>query len=166
MWHETVILAFTRNFSIFVAKKDVWLVISTKWNCQPWQGTYIKWTLLFFSHSRHFPFHFTHLLCRSSSSSFCCRLLSASFRSLSRFMVSSSNRSIFLPRSILSSLSGGWYITRVTDTKPPAVRSYGNRDTLHQSKRTWICALTNPNTEKWVGGISLHSGYACFCSCL
>ena len=126
----------------------------------------MKWTLLFFSHSRHFSFHFTHLLCRSSSSSFCCRFLSASFRSLSRFMVSSSNRSIFLPRSILSSLSGGWYITRVTDTKPPAVRSYGNRDTLHQSKRTWIWALTNPNTEQWVGGISLHSGYACFCSCL
>ena len=151
MWHETVILAFTRNFSVFVAKKDVWLVISTKCN---------------FSHSRHFPFHFTHLLCRSSSSSFCCRLLSASFRSLSRFMVSSSNRSIFLPRSILSSLSGGWYITRVTDTKPPAVRSYGNRDTLHQSKRTWICALTNPNTQQWVGEISSNSGCACFCSCL
>ena len=44
MRHETVILAFTRNFSIFVAKKDVRLVISTKWNCQPWQGTYIRWS--------------------------------------------------------------------------------------------------------------------------
>lgn len=71
-----------------------------------------------------------YLLSLSSSSSFCCRLFSASFLSLSRRIVSSSNKSIFLPLSILSSLSGAWYFTRVTDTSPPAARSYGNRERL------------------------------------
>lgn len=65
----------------------------------------------------------TYLRNFSSSSSFCCRLFSASFLSFSRRMFSWSNRSIFRPRSILSSLSGAWYFTRVTDTSPPAARS-------------------------------------------